>query len=204
MCSNCRAARFVWRLAAGQAVTVGPNQAIFIPPEGAAFLCISGTADNLEDLQMRKILASATTLKLALVVGMLAALTIHTSAVAEDKPSGKIQFEIYKAGLVVGVSGGSGTLTFKGKDYPITIGGISLGATIGASKADFVGDVFNLSAAGDIEGVFSGGKAGIAVAGGEKVAELKNSKGVVLKVSGKQIGVELTLDLNGMQISLKE
>lgn len=102
------------------------------------------------------------------------------------------------------VSGGSGTLTFKGKEYPISIGGVSLGATIGASKAEFVGDVFNLSSAGDIEGIYSGAKAGIALAGGEKVAELKSSKDVVLKVSGKQMGLELTLDLNGMQISLKK
>ena len=143
-------------------------------------------------------------LKCVLFTAMLAAVAIHTSAFAEDKPSAKIQFDVYKAGLIVGVSGGSGTLTFKGKEYPISIGGVSLGATIGASKAEFVGDVFNLSAAGDIEGIYSGGKAGIALAGGETVAELKSSKDVVLKVSGKQIGLEVTLDLNGMQISLKK
>lgn len=151
-----------------------------------------------------KSLYSLRTMTLILFAGVLATVAFHTTAFAEDQPSAKIQFEIYKAGLVVGVSGGSGTLTFEGKDHPITIGGISLGATIGASKADFVGDVYNLATLDDIEGVYSGVKAGIAVAGGEKTAELKNSKGVVLKVSGKQIGVELTLDLNGMQIDLKK
>lgn len=125
-------------------------------------------------------------------------------AVAEDKPSGSIKFEVYKAGLIVGVSGGSGTLTYKGKSYPLSIGGISLGATIGVSKAEFVGDVFHLTAAGDIAGVYSGTQAGVAIAGGPKVAELKNAQGVVLKVSGEQIGVELSLDLNGMEIKLKE
>jgi hypothetical protein len=91
-----------------------------------------------------------------------------------------------------------------GKDYPLSIGGISLGATIGVSKAEFVGDVFNLSAPEDIEGVYSGAKAGLAIAGGAKTAVLKNSKGVELKVSGEQIGVELTLDLNGMDVRLKK
>ena len=38
------------------------------------------------------------------------------------------------------------------------------------------------------------GQAGVAVAGGGKVAELKNSKGVVLKVKGKQIGLELAAE----------
>lgn len=141
---------------------------------------------------------------LALFAGVLTIAGFHTTLLAEDQASAKIRFEVYKAGLIVGVSGGSGTLTFEGKDHPISIGGVSLGATIGASKAEFVGDVFNLSTLADIEGVYSGTKAGIAVAGGPKVAELKNANGVELKVSGKQIGVELTLDLNGMQINLKE
>jgi hypothetical protein len=134
----------------------------------------------------------------------LAAAALSAPISAEEQPSAKIDFEVYKAGLVVGVSGGSGKLTFEGKDYPLSIGGLSLGATIGASKAEFVGDVFNLSQPSDIEGVYSGAKAGLALAGGAKTAVLKNSKGVELKVSGEQIGVELTLDLNGMDIRLKE
>ena len=135
---------------------------------------------------------------------LLAAAVVSAPVFAEEQPSAKIQFEVYKAGLIVGVSGGSGTLTFKGKDYPLSIGGVSLGATIGASKADFVGDVFNLTAPEDIEGVYSGAKAGVAVAGGAKTAVLKNSKGVELKVSGEQMGLEFTLDLSGMQVSLKK
>jgi hypothetical protein len=144
------------------------------------------------------------TLKSVVLSLGLAAAVIAAPVHAEQQPSAQIQFEVYKAGLVVGVSGGSGKLTFEGKDYPLSIGGLSLGATIGASKAEFVGDVFNLSQPSDIEGVYSGAKAGLAVAGGAKTAVLKNSKGVELKVSGEQIGVELTLDLNGMDIRLKE
>ena len=135
---------------------------------------------------------------------ILAAAVVSAPVFAEEQPSGKVQFEVYKAGLVVGISGGSGTLTFEGKDYPISIGGLSLGATIGVSKAEFVGDVFNLTAPEDIEGVYSGAQAGLAVAGGAKTAVLKNSKGVELKVSGEQMGIELSLDLNGMQVSLKK
>ena len=56
----------------------------------------------------------------------------------------------------------------------------------------------------DIEGTYTAGQASVAVAGGEKVAELKNSKGVVLKVKGKQVGLELALDLSGMEVKLKK
>lgn len=118
--------------------------------------------------------------------------------------NGTISIEIYKAGFIVGGSGGKGTLKLAGKSYPLDIGGVSLGATIGVTKAELVGQVLNIKQAADIEGVYSAAQAGYAVAGGSKVAELKNSKGVVLKLKGKQIGLAFELDLAGMQINLKK
>jgi len=129
------------------------------------------------------------------------ALGFSNIAAAAD---GKIELVLYKAGFIVGGSGGSGTLIFQGKEYPLSIGGVSLGATIGVSKAELVGEVLNLKNVSDIEGTYTAGQASVAVAGGAKVAELKNSKGVVLKVKGKQIGLEFALDLSGMQLSLKK
>jgi len=118
--------------------------------------------------------------------------------------NGTISLELYKAGFIVGGSGGKGTLTFGGKSYPLDIGGVSLGATIGFSKAELIGDVENIKQASDIEGTYTATQAGVAVAGGSKVAELKNSKGVVLKVKGKQVGLEFALDLSGMEVKLKK
>jgi lipid-binding SYLF domain-containing protein len=135
---------------------------------------------------------------------IVAAGTMLFADLAIAAPDGTIQFTLYKAGFIVGGSGGSGTLKFKGKQYPLSIGGVSLGATIGVSKAELIGEVFNLKNPSDIEGTYTAGQASVAVAGGAKVAELKNSKGVVLKVKGKQIGLELALDLSGMEVSLKK
>jgi hypothetical protein len=135
---------------------------------------------------------------------IVAAGTMLFASLAAAAPNGTIALTLYKAGFIVGGSGGSGTLKFKGKQYPVDIGGVSLGATIGASKAELIGEVYNLKQPSDIEGTYSAVQAGVAVAGGGKVAELKNSKGVVLKVKGKQVGLELALDLSGMQVSLKK
>jgi len=121
-------------------------------------------------------------------------------AAAAQPPT--IEFEIYKAGFIVGVSGGRGTLRFEGRSHPLKIAGVSVGATAGVSKAELVGEVQNLHRLSDIEGTYSAPQAGLALGGGEKITQLENSRGVVLKVSGKQIGIELSLDLNGMQISL--
>jgi hypothetical protein len=43
----------------------------------------------------------------------------------------------------------------------------------------------------------------VAIAGGGMTASLKNSRGVVLKIRGKQIGLELSLDLGGLSINLE-
>lgn len=118
-------------------------------------------------------------------------------------PSGSIRIELFKAGFIVGVSGGNGTLSVGGRNYPLSIGGVSLGATIGASKAELIGEVYNLVNPADINGTYTASQAGLAVAGGTKVAELVNSRGVRLKVRGHQIGLEFALDLSGMSISLK-
>jgi lipid-binding SYLF domain-containing protein len=143
----------------------------------------------------RSFIGKAVTLALA-----AGALSFATLAPAADAT---VAITLYKAGFVVGGAGGSGTLKYKGKSYPISIGGVSLGATVGVTKAELVGEVFNLKDPADIAGTYTAGTASLAIAGGGKVAELSNTKGVKLKVKGKQVGLEVALDLSGMEISLK-
>ena len=114
-----------------------------------------------------------------------------------------IRFNLYKAGFIVGVSGGKGTVTFQGKRYPISIDGVSFGATIGASKAELIGTAQNVHDIHDIEGTYTAAQASLAVAGGGKAAQLQNSKGVILKVRGRQIGFEFSVDLSGMELRLR-
>jgi len=40
-----------------------------------------------------------------------------------------------KAGLMVGAGGGSGVLTYRGRDYPFRVSGLSLGVTAGHLSA---------------------------------------------------------------------
>jgi hypothetical protein len=60
-----------------------------------------------------------------------------------------------------------------------------------------------LRAASDIVGTYSAVGAGIAIAGGRKTARLQNSKGVVLELRGRQVGLELSIDLSGMTVALQ-
>jgi len=87
--------------------------------------------------------------------------------------------------------------------YQLSVGGINVG-TIGASAVDLVGTAENLRTAADIVGTYSQGSAALAIVGGGRVAELQNANGVVLKVKGPEIGLEASLSLSGMTISMQQ
>jgi hypothetical protein len=119
-----------------------------------------------------------------------------------DAATGSVSLRIGSAGFIVGVTGGSGTLRFEGRDYPLTVGGISAGALIGASATDLVGTASHMRQPSDIAGVYSAVGAGLSIAGGRSVARLTNANGVVLHLHGRQVGFSFSINLSGMTISL--
>lgn len=125
---------------------------------------------------------------------------ISTSASAD---TGSIRFSVLKAGIVVGGSGGSGSMTFKGRTYPISIGGLSYGFTFGASQTNFRGRVSNIRRAQDVAGVYAAAAAGAAVGRGAQAIILTNQNGAVLTLTGQQAGLIVSADLNGMAVSLR-
>jgi hypothetical protein len=122
---------------------------------------------------------------------------------AAEAATGSVALKIVSAGFIVGVGGGSGVLIFRGVRYPLSLGGVSLGATIGVSGAELVGTALNLNDPRDIEGAYSAASAGVAVAGGAGWAQLSNSRGVLLRLKGRQVGFKLSLAISGLTISLK-
>jgi hypothetical protein len=139
------------------------------------------------------------TLLLALVLALVG-LSPATTASAQDAT---IELDIFKAGFIIGGGGGHGVLYYKGHGYPLKVGGISLGATIGASKAELIGEVSNLSKPEDIAGTYTAVSGSAVLAGGVTSADLKNTNGVQLHLHGRSIGLELSLDLSGLEISLR-
>jgi lipid-binding SYLF domain-containing protein len=124
-------------------------------------------------------------------------------ATAAYADSGAIRFNVLKAGFVVGGSAGSGTLIFHGRRYRLAIGGVSYGFTFGASATDFVGAVSNIRTAFDVNGVYGAAGAGVAVGVGAGAIVLTNQNGALLTLSGRQAGLIVAADLNGLVISLR-
>lgn len=140
----------------------------------------------------------SSTIRAALIA--LLALAGLSSAARAD--SGSVTLTIYKAGWVIGGSGGGGTLRFHGRQYPLSIGGIDYGLVFGASKTVLRGRVSRIRRPSDIAGVYGAAGAGIAVGGGARAIVLTNQKGAVLELSGAQVGLLANLDLSGLAITL--
>jgi hypothetical protein len=147
--------------------------------------------------------AKMTKLTAALRFVALVAFAFTAAPTASQAGTGSVSIEIVKAGFIVGVQGGRGTLRYGGKTYQLAIGGVSLGATIGASSAKLSGRVLNINKASDIVGTYGKAEGGVAVVTGAKAARLRNEKGVVLEIRGQQVGLEFSLDLAGMRIDMK-
>jgi hypothetical protein len=124
-----------------------------------------------------------------------------SSAVYAD--GGTIRISVLKAGWFIGGSGGSGTLFFHGRAYPLSIGGVDFGLVFGASQTYLSGRVSNISRPSDVAGVYGAGGAGAAIGRGVRAIVLTNEKGAVLELSGRQTGLMVNADLSGLPISLR-
>ena len=117
--------------------------------------------------------------------------------------TGQVAVVFTKGGLIVGVGGGEGVLTLRGKHYPFTVSGMSVGFTVGASTSKLVGRALNLKGPTSIEGTYSAIGAGGAVAAGAGGVQLQNANGVILQLSGPRVGAELSAAVGGVTIRLK-
>ena len=136
-------------------------------------------------------------------VALFALLTTAGAATPTFAETGAVVVVFTKGGFILGVGGGEGVLLLRGKRYPFTVSGMSLGATIGASTTKFVGRALNLRGPASIEGTYSAAGAGGALAAGAGGVQLQNANGVILQLSGPKVGVEFSAAVAGVTIRLK-
>jgi len=134
----------------------------------------------------------------------LLALFACGAASPSQADTGTVRVVFTKGGFIVGVGGGNGVLTFKGRHYPFQVGGMSVGFTIGASTTNLHGHALNLRSPADIQGSYSVIGAGGALAAGAGGVQLQNNQtGVVLQLAGGKVGVELSAAVGGVEITLQ-
>ena len=135
------------------------------------------------------------------VVTVLAAVTGASTSSRADM--GQVAVIFTKGGFIVGVGGGEGVLRYRGKTYPFTVSGMSIGFTIGASTTKLIGRAINLKGPTSIEGTYAVVGAGGAVAAGAGGVQLQNGNGVILQLSGPKVGAEVSAAVGGVTIRLK-
>ena len=80
-------------------------------------------------------------------------------AQAAEKPDATLRLSGGSLAAGIGFSWGKGTLTYKGKDYPVSVNGLSLGK-VGISGASAYGEVYNLKKLQDFNGHYHAGGGG--------------------------------------------
>jgi hypothetical protein len=138
--------------------------------------------------------------RVALAVLLTGIVGFSTPSRAE---TGHVAVVFTKGGFIIGVGGGQGVLTFRGRHYRFTVSGMSVGFTIGASTSKFVGRALNLRSPGDLAGSYAAGGAGGALAAGAGGVQLQNANGVILQLSGPKVGLEASAAVGGVTITMQ-
>lgn len=144
--------------------------------------------------------------KIAVVVLLIAAMTGFTQAGKHhSKPDGTLRLSTGGFALGIGVSWGSGTLTYRGKSYPVKVKGLSVGR-VGATSSSIYGEVFNMKNLRDFNGHYDVGGAGtrgVTLGAGKAGTIMSNQAGVIVRISATQSGLSVNATGGGVDLQLQ-
>jgi len=141
--------------------------------------------------------------KIGLLLLVLVVMTGFTQAAKEEKPDATLRLSGKSVAAGIGFSWGKGTLTYKGKDYPVSVKGLALGK-VGISGVTAAGKVYNLKKLEDFDGNYTAAGAGITLAGGGTAIAMKNQNGVRVVLHATTRGVDLTIGGAGVDMAIKK
>jgi hypothetical protein len=127
------------------------------------------------------------------------------AATHESKSDATLRLSGGSFALGIGFRWGSGTLTYKGKDYPVKVNGLSVGK-VGMTGTSAYGEVFNLRHLQDFNGHYSFGAAGtrgVTLAKGKAGTLMSNPAGVIVRLSTTQKGVNVNATGGGVDMQIQ-
>ena len=138
-----------------------------------------------------------------LVLGLMTGFTL--AAENESKPDATLRLSGGSFALGVGFSWGSGTLAYKGKNYPVKVNGLSVGK-VGMTDTSAYGEIFNLKHLQDFNGHYNVGAAGtrgVTLGSGKAGTLMTNQAGVIVRLSATQKGVDVNATGGGVDMQLQ-
>jgi hypothetical protein len=126
---------------------------------------------------------------------LAAALLTTMPAMAGEKssPEGTVAIDETQFSLIVGGSAGGGKLVYRGGEHDFKLSGLSVGANVGAAKVSAVGEVYHLTDLANFPGTYTKFDASATLGGGVGALYLKNEKGVVMKLTSRNQGLQLNV-----------
>ena len=144
--------------------------------------------------------------KIAVLVFVIAAMTGFTQAATrESRPDATLRMSIGGFHLGIGGSSGSGTLTYRGRNYPFRVSGMAIGR-VGVTSSSANGEVFNLRHLHDFNGhytVSGAGTRGVTLGAGRTGTIMSNQAGVIVRISSTQRGVAVNATGGGLTMRLQ-
>jgi hypothetical protein len=122
-------------------------------------------------------------------------------AQSKKTPDGTVELTEGSVAVGIGWSWGKGTLTYKGKQYPVKVDGLSVGE-LGVTRASAKGEVFGLKKLDDFNGTYTAGGAGATVGGGAGATIMRNQNGVVIEMTSTTQGASLKLAAQGLKLAI--
>jgi hypothetical protein len=147
--------------------------------------------------------SNETALSRVLAIGLTALILSVPATPSLAQAAGQVRVRFVKAGLLVGGGTGSGVLTWRGRNYPFRVSGLSFGITAGATVGRFEGWASDIRDIGDFAGTYSSVGGGFALVGGVNGVHLRNEKGVTIVLQGPKAGLEVAANLSDIRISFK-
>ena len=144
--------------------------------------------------------------KIAILVLVIAATASFTQAAKHHSgPDATLRLSGGSFALGIGFRWGSGTLTYKGKDYSVKVNGLTIGK-VGMTGVSAIGEVFNLKHLQDFNGhynVGAEGTRGVTIVKGKAGTLMSNQAGVIVRVSSTQQGIAVNATGGGVDLQLK-
>ena len=145
--------------------------------------------------------------KIAILLLVVAVMTGFTQAASHHHsgPDATLRLSGGSFALGIGFRWGSGTLTYKGKDYPVKVNGLSIGK-VGMTGVSAHGEIFNLKHLQDFNGhynVGAEGTRGVTIAKGKAGTIMTNQAGVIVRLAATQTGLDVNATGGGVDMQIQ-
>ena len=122
---------------------------------------------------------------------------------SQGPPDAILQLSGKSLAAGIGFSWGEGKLTYKNKEYPVSVNGLSIGK-VGITNSTARGEVYHLQKLTDFDGNYTSVGVGLTLVGGVSVVTtMENHNGVRIDLHSTTRGVSITIGAAGVDMRIK-